>query len=82
MISKRSTVSALLLGGALTLHGASAATKDEQAAACRGDAIRLCTFAIPNEAKITECMKKKIDQLSPRCRAMFTPQKKTKSKKS
>lgn len=82
MTCKGSIISALLLGGALTLQGASAATKDEQAAACRGDAVRLCTFAIPNEAKITACMKKKIDQLSPRCRAMFDPQKKTKSKKA
>lgn len=52
---------------------AHAASREEQSAACRGDAIRLCTFAIPNEDKITACMKKKIDQLSPRCRAMFEP---------
>lgn len=54
-------------------QGAYAATRDEQKQACQGDAIRLCTLAIPNEAKITACMKKKIDQLSPKCRAMFTP---------
>ncbi|AOX21061.1 hypothetical protein [Kozakia baliensis] len=61
-------LAALIMAG-----GSHAATREEQSAACRGDAIRLCTFAIPNEAKITECMKKKIDQLSPRCRAMFKP---------
>lgn len=55
------------------VQGASAATRDQQKAACQGDAIRLCTFAIPNEAKITACMKKKLDQLSPKCRAMFAP---------
>ncbi|GBR67101.1 hypothetical protein [Gluconobacter kanchanaburiensis] len=55
------------------VQAASAATRDQQKAACQGDAIRLCTFAIPNEAKITACMKKKLDQLSPKCRAMFAP---------
>ncbi|GEB39136.1 hypothetical protein GLI01_31710 [Gluconacetobacter liquefaciens] len=56
--------------------GASAATRNEQTAACKGDALKLCAFAIPNEARITACMKKKIDRLSPRCRAMFeTPAK-------
>ncbi|EHH68849.1 hypothetical protein [Gluconobacter morbifer] len=65
--------------------GASAATREEQKDACQGDALRLCTLAIPNEAKITACMKKKIDKLSPRCRAMFKPlpqPKKTEDKKS
>ncbi|MBB2205519.1 hypothetical protein HLH27_10880 [Gluconacetobacter takamatsuzukensis] len=65
-----STLSALAL---LSLGAAHAATREEQSAACRGDAIKLCTFAIPNEDKVTACMKKKIDQLSPRCRAMFHP---------
>ncbi|MFT8775811.1 MAG: hypothetical protein ABF893_04030 [Gluconacetobacter liquefaciens] len=55
------------------LGTAHAASREEQSAACRGDAIKLCTFAIPNEDKITACMKKKVDQLSPRCRAMFEP---------
>lgn len=62
-------LSAIML--AAPVHGA---TREEQMAACRGDAVRLCTFAIPNEAKITACMKKKIDKLSPRCRAMFSPE--------
>ncbi|WP_215765948.1 hypothetical protein [Gluconobacter cerinus] len=62
------------LTGFTALSGtASAATRDEQKQACQGDAIRLCTFAIPNEAKITACMRKKMDQLSPKCRAMFEP---------
>nr|WP_264812219.1 hypothetical protein [Gluconacetobacter sacchari] len=55
------------------LGTAHAASRSEQSAACRGDAIKLCPLAIPNEDKITACMKKKIDQLSPRCRAMFQP---------
>lgn len=59
-------------------QAAPAATREEQTQACKGDALRLCTLAIPNEAKITACMKKKIDQLSPKCRAMFTPVPQTK----
>ncbi|MBS1076490.1 hypothetical protein JK217_01790 [Gluconobacter kondonii] len=63
-----------LAGLSLALtHGASAATREEQTKACRGDALRLCALAIPNEAKITACMQKKIDKLSPQCRAMFAP---------
>ena len=54
-------------------QGASAATREEQTQACKGDALRLCALAIPNEAKITACMQKKIDKLSPKCRAMFSP---------
>lgn len=68
------------LSTAMPPSSAGAATRDEQTAACKGDAIKLCTFAIPNEAKITACMQKKIDRLSPRCRAMFEQQEKPKPK--
>lgn len=68
-----------LAGLAFTLtQGASAATREEQTKACKGDALRLCALAIPNEAKITACMQKKIDKLSPKCRAMFAPLPQTK----
>ena len=67
---------------AFCLSTAQAASRQEQSAACRGDAIRLCTLAIPNEDKITACMKKKVDQLSPRCRAMFEPAGKKKPRQS
>nr|WP_211311014.1 hypothetical protein [Gluconacetobacter liquefaciens] len=67
---------------ALFFGTAQAASRQEQSAACRGDAIKLCTFAIPNEDKITACMKKKVDQLSPRCRAMFEPAAKKKHRQS
>ena len=73
---------ALCAVAVLCLGSAHAATRKEQSAACRGDAIKLCTFAIPNEDKITACMKKKIDQLSPRCRAMFEPAGKKKPRQS
>jgi len=42
----------------------------------------LSIFAIPNEDKITACMKKKVDQLSPRCLAMFEPAGKKKPRQS
>jgi hypothetical protein len=55
--------------GAFT--SANAATEDEQAKACRGDAMHFCAADIPNKEKITACMKQHIDELSPGCRAMF-----------
>jgi hypothetical protein len=48
-----------------------AASEDEQAKACRGDAMHFCAADIPNKEKITACMKQHVDELSPACRAMF-----------
>jgi hypothetical protein len=56
---------------ALGATSASAASRDEQSKACRGDAMHFCAADIPNENKITACMKQHIDELSPACRAMF-----------
>jgi hypothetical protein len=56
------------LGAALHAHGAS---RDEQAHACRRDAIHFCVMEIPDKERITACMKQHIDELSPACRAMF-----------
>jgi hypothetical protein len=71
----------LLALGALSALGAvtaaHAATHDEQAKACRGDAMHFCAADIPNKAKITACMKQHIDELSPPCRAMFKGGKKS-----
>ncbi|MCW4581589.1 hypothetical protein [Gluconacetobacter entanii] len=67
----------VLLGGLLlaTAPGAWARehTRQQQARACQGDALRLCATSIPDEKRITACMQRKIDRLSPRCRAMFNP---------
>ncbi|WGS53491.1 hypothetical protein LFL96_20740 [Paraburkholderia sp. D15] len=60
---------ALFALGAAT--AASAASRDEQTKACRGDAMHFCAADIPNEDKITACMKQHVDELSPACRAMF-----------
>ncbi|CAB3706414.1 hypothetical protein [Paraburkholderia rhynchosiae] len=56
---------------------AHAATHDEQAKACRRDAMHFCSAYIPNKAKITACMTQHIDELSPPCRAMFKDGKKS-----
>lgn len=61
---------------------ANAASEDEQASACRGDAIHFCAADIPNREKITACMKQHLDKLSPRCRAMFKGGKKGANKGS
>ncbi|WP_233835230.1 hypothetical protein [Paraburkholderia sp. ZP32-5] len=64
-----------LIAAGLVALGATAyangATRDEQAQACRGDAIHFCAAEIPDKEKITACMKQHIDELSPACRAMF-----------
>jgi hypothetical protein len=64
-----------LLAASLVVLGASgvarAATEDQQAHACRGDAMHFCAADIPNREKITACMKQHLDELSPACRAMF-----------
>lgn len=63
----------LALGATVTTH---AATRDEETKACRGDAMHFCASDIPNEDKITACMKQHVNELSPACRAMFKPGKK------
>jgi len=60
--------SLIALGSAATSN---AASRDEQTKACRGDAMHFCAADIPNEDKITACMKQHVDELSPACRAMF-----------
>ncbi|MCC8396642.1 hypothetical protein LJ656_29045 [Paraburkholderia sp. MMS20-SJTR3] len=73
----------LLAAGLVALGAtgsAAAASRDEQAHACRGDAMHFCAAEIPNEEKITACMKQHIDELSPACRAMFKTGKKDERK--
>jgi hypothetical protein len=69
-----------LLAASLVVLGAAtpanAASRDEQAKACRGDAMHFCAADIPDEEKITACMKQHVDELSPPCRAMFKSGKK------
>lgn len=45
----------------------------EQRAACEPDAFRLCNDEIPDAARVEACLRFKMRQLSPACRAVFTP---------
>ena len=56
------------------LDAASAQGSDAARQACTPDAMRLCSDAIPDVARVTACMKAKSSQLSPACRvAMRAP---------
>ncbi|WP_408890741.1 hypothetical protein [Novacetimonas cocois] len=69
-------MTAMLLGGVLGTFpamGRDNATRQRQASACQGDALRLCATSIPDEGRIAACLQRKSDRLSPRCRAMFHP---------
>ncbi|MGF6774310.1 hypothetical protein P3T18_006825 [Paraburkholderia sp. GAS199] len=68
--------SVITLGALNSFSSANAATEDEQAHACRGDAMHFCSAEIPNKEKIKACMKQHMDELSPGCRAMFKDGKK------
>lgn len=60
---------ALLVGVLLCrLDGAGAQGSAEEQQACTGDAMRLCSDAMPDVAKITKCMSAKYSQLSAPCR--------------
>ena len=43
----------------------------EERSDCMGDALSLCSFAIPNTDRIVTCLASKKSQLSPSCRAHF-----------
>jgi hypothetical protein len=78
----RSALAFVSILAALSTSAAIAATRDEQTAACKGDAIRFCASEIPNEQKITSCMKANRDKLSPKCKAMFKQPASDKRKKA
>ncbi|WP_338333371.1 hypothetical protein [Acetobacter sp. LMG 32666] len=70
----RLVLSALALGAGLAAAGLPAwadTEREQQTKACKGDALRLCALAIPNEKKIAACMARKKDKLSPACRVYF-----------
>ena len=64
-------VSVSALAAFVPLDSLNAAGTAEQQQACFGDAIMLCGSEIPDVQRITACMVKNIDSLSPRCRAQF-----------
>ncbi len=64
----------LLLAAAFSVSmwpAASEAYTPEQQQACSDDAFRLCSADIPDVDRITACMIRKQDQLTPGCRAYF-----------
>jgi hypothetical protein len=66
----------LIILGAVAWSSVAAAqnayTQEEQDA-CTGDAFRLCSEAIPDVDRITECLKVRRVELSPPCARMFEP---------
>jgi hypothetical protein len=61
----------LLIGAIPTAASAQLEATAARRAACMGDAVMLCSSAIPNKARIAACLASKMDQLTPRCRAQF-----------
>ena len=62
----------LLLAAVPTAAFAQLEATAERRAACMGDAVMLCSSAIPNKARIAACLASKMSQLSARCRAQFS----------
>jgi hypothetical protein len=66
----------LVLATGLSLSAlptASEAYSDQQQQACSPDALRLCGPEIPDVDRITACMVRNREQLSPECRVFFGP---------
>jgi len=70
---------AALLALALATAPAGAQGSPEQRAACEGDAMRLCQQYVPDVNRITACMSRHRNQLSPACRRYFSGGKKLRS---
>ncbi len=51
--------------------GSDRGTKQEQEA-CTPDVYKLCSDEIPDEKKITACLKRNMKKLSPACRKVFS----------
>ena len=81
---KRMKKAAILVVAAVGINAPSSsfagASEAEKEAACKGDAIRLCFENIPDRDEVAQCMKRKIVQLSPACRAILEQEAKQKSK--
>lgn len=58
----------ILMSAPAMAHGG---TADEQAA-CTPDVFRLCAAEIPYEDKIVACLNRKLNKLSPACKAVMT----------
>jgi hypothetical protein len=68
----------LLLSSSAMTTIAFAQGTDQERSACIGDAFEFCGAEIPDVSKIEACLAQKKQQLSPACRAEFTPVQRTK----
>jgi hypothetical protein len=66
----RAGVAGLFLLGALSVGAARAESQDDREA-CTPDVYAHCGDFIPNRDLIVQCLKKKINQLSPACRQVM-----------
>ena len=76
VIRSRNLQLVLMLATALLVSmwpAASEAYTPEQQQACSDDAFRLCSADIPDVDRVTACMIRKQDQLTPGCRVYFKP---------
>jgi hypothetical protein len=76
LVRSRSFQFGLMLATALSisvLPTAVHAYTPEQQQACTGDAFRLCGSDIPDVDRVTVCMIRNKNQLTPGCRAFFGP---------
>ena len=69
----RLRAASLLTAMIVTAAGPASAYTPEQEQACTGDAFRLCNAEIPDVDRVTACMIRNKEQLSPACRAQFGP---------
>ncbi|WP_395666032.1 hypothetical protein [Methylocella sp.] len=72
-------LAAAAVSGVVFSSPARALSESQEAAACQGDAIKLCSPYIPDRAKIRNCLVSYRDYLSPACRAIVAPGKKKRS---
>jgi hypothetical protein len=76
LVRSRSFQFGLMLATALSismLPTAGHAYTPDQQQACTGDAFRLCNSEIPDVDRVTVCMIRNKNQLSPGCRVFFGP---------
>jgi hypothetical protein len=76
MLTRTVLFAAIVLTMSTPLMAAKVPTEQEKLRAeaehvCYDDAQKLCPDAVPDEAKVTACMKAKKAKLSPACRKVF-----------
>lgn len=77
--TKQMVAAAVVLSGVMTTAAwCQGLTEQQEAAACQGDAMRLCGPYIPDHAKIHACLVTYKVYLSPACRAIVAPAKRRK----